>query len=145
VLSVIDDGTSENPLHALLPGHDRVAYHGTPSVYTASIEANGLSHEFPPFSPQECDKVIAAFERVDWRDAEWLGTLYYWGTRPDITRSGHRHIYLAETCARASTWAHMPGARSSGRPRRDDSDLLCHEGLDSERENRHRELTTDLR
>lgn len=117
--SVVDDGASDNPLAEFVKDRGFVAYHGTSSAYSESIERHGLSHEHLPFTSEECGRVVEAFRKLEWYGwredpnvGSGIGVLAHWGPSRDRKRSGHRHVYLAETYGRATIFANFPGGET---------------------------------
>lgn len=116
---VCDDGRARNPLEEYVRGRGLVAYHGTSSAYSQSIEINGLSADHMPVRAEDCARVVSAYERLQWfgwrhdpNVGSGISVLAPWGPSRDIKITGHRHLYLAETFARATVFANFPGGET---------------------------------
>src|SRR5437899_958715 len=117
MIPTVADDLSENPLERFVPPRKYVAYHGTSSVYSASIEATGLDPKLAPWTAAECRAVCAVFDALEWSGTFGLEEISYptlaaWGPSRDIPVSGRRHLYLAHTFRGATVYANVAGGET---------------------------------
>lgn len=112
---IADDGSGDNPLRPYLPAEGWVAYHGTSSAFADRIESAGLTADNGVWTPDDCRAVCRVFESLQWYGLtdDGYAVLGPWGPGRDISISGRRHIYLAETFTRASLYARVPLGETS--------------------------------
>ena len=113
--TVEDDGSGENPLAHHVPVDGWVAYHGTSSVFADRIERAGLSPDNGLWTAEDSRATCEVFEKLQWYGLTNGGyvVLGTWGPGRDLSITGRRHIYLAETYTHASGYAHAPAGETS--------------------------------